>query len=119
MSKIEFMVKYKLKADYDGDFQRDKLTDTENPDAEVVGVHGVFRNLGRAIEAKAKCKAWFNKEVVPVEKMNGAGKVVMETRTTLHDNVDVWLERFVDGFLDAEWEESCEGKEKKKELAKV
>jgi hypothetical protein len=119
MSKIEFVVKYKLNPDYDGEFQVKNLTDQDNPNTEVVGIHGTFRNLGLALTAKGKCKDWFNKETVPVEKINQQNKVVTESRTTLHDNVIVWIERTVDGFLDTEWVE-CDEKpnaKKKKELA--
>jgi hypothetical protein len=117
MAKIEFSVKYKLNPDYDGDYQYDKLTDANNPDEEVVGLYGKFRNLPLAMQMKQKCKDWFNKEMHAVERVNREGKVHSEVRTTLHDNVVVWLERYVDGHLDLEWQE-CDVKSEKK-LAKV
>ena len=119
MAKITFCVKYKLNPDYDGDYQFDKLTNLDNPGEEVVGVHGNFRNLRLAQEAKIKCKDWFNQEKHAVEKVTREGKVQTEVRTTLHDNVVVWLERYVDGHLDLEWQECDEKQSKKKELAKV
>ena len=106
---VSFKVCYRLNPNYEGQFQIDKIGKG--------GVHGEFGpshgGLHRAKMEAENCKKWFNEEKHAFERMGASGKPVVEVRTTIHDNVIVWIEKYKDGYLE---EEKCVEKEKEKVL---
>ena len=86
--KVTYKVWYQPKAEYDGPYQS----------CEAPGLHGTFPTLLAARGGYEACKRWFNEEKIVVEKSTPKGKLESSVRTIVHDNVDVWLEKYVDGF---------------------
>lgn len=114
---ISYKVWYKLNPEYDGTFQVSSMGTEPALHAHVLPSMG---GLPRAKQEAQRCKAWFNEEKILLEKQNPAtGKVEQTVKTVMHDNVVVWVEKYIDSYpADEEvpWEEERSGK-KKKELA--
>jgi len=118
---VEYKVWYKLNPEYKGTFQVDKI-------GPKTGLHGTFGasagGFDRAQQEIQKCKAWFNEEKKAIEREGPGGKAVVEVRTTIHDNVIVWMETYIDGFptneVGKQWEEPKQKPEQDQdELAKL
>lgn len=112
--KVEWHVCYKANPEYKGSFNVPKKP----------GCHGKFgEDKGGMEGAKAgaeACKKWFNEESHLTMQVVG-GQKVEQIKTTVHDNVIVWIEKYIDGVLAGEEtkceSESLKGKKKKEEPA--
>ncbi len=89
-TRYEFKVWYKQNPHYSGSFNNNIGS----------GLHGVFDSISKANEEAAKCKVWFTEERVndnmkdgQVQKEGAPGNIT----TTVHDNVIVWVEEWVNG----------------------
>lgn len=99
---VTYKVWYKLNPEYEGTFQVDKIGGG--------GLHATVTpsmgGMSRAMEEAARVKTWFNEEKVAVEKSTARGKKEVEVKTTFHNNVIVWVEKYLDGYSTEE-ELSC------------
>lgn len=111
---IQYKVFYKLNPEYKGAFQKDKLSKP--------GLHGTFGEeaggFERAEEEAIKCKRWFNEDKRAVEKLNERQRKIVEVHTKIHDNVIVWIEKWVDGKPSGETVE-WDAKKGKRQLAEA
>ena len=89
-----YAVKYQGKAEYKGSF---------NPEI-LPGLHGVFTDahggLKRALVEADKCKRWLGTEIRKVKVRVPNDKPKEEMVTTVHDNVEVWIEQYEEQFSD-------------------
>ena len=111
--EYEFRVCYKPAPHYTGNWYGDMKP----------GVHAKKTTMKEALAQMEKCKKFFNEEKVLQELPDERGKVQRTIKTTLHDNVVVWIEEYRDGkYYDPdepeEAEETVEVKVKKKPKAK-
>ena len=90
---VTYQVWYKPNPEYDGTFQLDKMG-KGGKHATVTPEMGGYNG---AIQAAARCKAWFNEERTAVETSTDNGKVIVNVKTAVHNNVIVWIEKYVDG----------------------
>ena len=104
--RVEYKVLYKLNPAYKGNFQRGNLV--------VPGIQGVFGEedggLAAAQTSAEQCKQYFNTDSKAIEKQGPTGKKIVEIKTKIHDNVIVWIEKYIDGFPTQEKIESCHEK---------
>ena len=113
---VEYKVWYKLNPAYKGSFQVEKMgkpfINSRGEQEYPIGLHGTFGpsagGFERAQQEVAKCKAWFNEEKKAIEREGPGGKAVVEVRTTIHDNVIVWIEKYIDGFRTTGQENQCD-----------
>ncbi len=85
--EYEFRVCYKMNPHYTGNWHGDMRP----------GVHGKFDTLKEAQVGMEKCKKFFNEEKVLQELPDERGKVQRTVKTTVHDNVIVWIEEYRNG----------------------
>lgn len=63
------------------------------------GLQGSFDSEEEARAAAEKCKAWFTvkREILKIEGKDG--RVRDEIKETIHDNVIVWIDKYIDGEM--------------------
>ena len=87
--KYEFKVRYKANPHYAGHWHSGLKP----------GLHGTFDTMAEAVTAQAKCRKWFNEENVILAQADDKGVIADDVKTTIHDNVVVWIESYENGVL--------------------
>lgn len=93
---VTWKVYYEAKSSYEGNFNV--------PDKP--GFQGPFEIFEKAVAAEESCRRWFNEERKLSQTTDRDGKVTDVVK--IHDNVNVEIKKFIDGFPAPEEEEQCE-----------